>query len=56
MPGLHNEGREGDQSLDDRRVPKGVGAGRKVILFEDAETNWEVPWLDSCSAEGILSL
>lgn len=35
---------------------KELGAGRKVILFEDAETNWEVPWLDSCSAEGILSL
>jgi hypothetical protein len=33
-----------------------LDAAREVIVFEDAETEWEVPGLDSCSFEGILNL
>lgn len=35
---------------------KELDAAREVIVFEDAETEWEVPGLDSCSFEGILNL
>jgi hypothetical protein len=33
-----------------------LSRGEEVIVFAEAEENWEIPWLDSCSVEGILSL
>lgn len=33
-----------------------LNRGEEVIVFAEAEENWEIPWLDSCSVEGILSL
>ena len=33
-----------------------LSRGEEVIVFSEAEENWEIPWLDSCSVEGILSL
>ena len=30
--------------------------GEEVIVFAEAEENWEIPWLDSCTVEGLLSL
>ncbi|MFL0682172.1 MAG: hypothetical protein ACJLTB_02900 [Algoriphagus aquaeductus] len=33
-----------------------LGRGEEVIVFAEAEENWEIPWLDSCTVEGMLSL
>jgi hypothetical protein len=33
-----------------------LSRGKEVVVFAEAEENWEIPWLDSCSVEGILSL
>lgn len=33
-----------------------LSRGEEVIVFAEAEENWQIPWLDSCSVEGILSL
>ncbi len=44
------------KSLMNAVFPKELNAGREIIVFEDTETNWDVLWLDSCSAEGILNL
>jgi hypothetical protein len=33
-----------------------LSRGEEVIVFAEAEENWEIPWLDSCTVEGLLSL
>ena len=33
-----------------------LSRGKEVVVFAEAEENWEIPWLESCSVEGILSL
>ncbi len=33
-----------------------LSRGREFIVFAEAEENWEIPWLDSCTVEGLLSL
>lgn len=33
-----------------------LSRGEEVIVFAEAEENWEIPWLDSCTVEGMLSL
>jgi hypothetical protein len=33
-----------------------LSRGEEVIVFAEAEENWQIPWLDSCSVVGILSL
>jgi len=33
-----------------------LSRGEEVIVFAEAEENWQIPWLDSCTVEGLLSL
>lgn len=33
-----------------------LSRGEEVIVFEEAEENWEIPWLDACTVAGLLSL
>lgn len=33
-----------------------LSRGKEVIVFAEAEENWQIPWLDSCTVEGLLSL
>jgi hypothetical protein len=33
-----------------------LSRGEEVIVFAEAEENWQIPWLDACTAEGLLSL
>ncbi len=33
-----------------------LNRGEEVIVFAEAEENWQIPWLDSCTVEGLLSL
>lgn len=33
-----------------------LASGQEIFLFEDAETDWKIPWLDSCTVEGIWNL
>lgn len=35
---------------------KELDIGKGVFVFEEAEENWEIPWLDTCSSAGLLSL
>jgi hypothetical protein len=33
-----------------------LSRGEEIIVFAEAEENWQIPWLDSCTVEGLLSL
>lgn len=33
-----------------------LSRGEEVIVFAEAEENWQIPGLDSCTVEGLLSL
>jgi hypothetical protein len=33
-----------------------LSRGEEVIVFAEAEENWQIPWLDSCTVDGLLSL
>ena len=33
-----------------------LSRGKEVVVFAEAEENWQIPWLDACTAEGLLSL
>lgn len=33
-----------------------LSRGEEVIVFAEAEENWQIPWLDSCTVEVLLSL